>query len=173
MLGTPLWPHKGKKKWMNVLCINSNSNVVQYHQEYFFNDPSKQIRPEKNSRLNNAWFSLQKSEKQQKKGARIVQVSTIITSLPPAGRNKPDSGTYLQIPQKYFSNNQDMSKRKGCSFSKSEIARKGTEEHFYSGGICPVSIISIPLLPAKTSETAEQLVMPAACHWAPRFGFMP
>lgn len=57
-----------------------------------------------------------------------------------------------------------MSKRKGCRFSKSEIARKGTEEHFDSGGVCSVSIISIILLPAKTSKTAEQLVMFAACH---------
>lgn len=56
-----------------------------------------------------------------------------------------------------------MSKRKECSFLNSEIARKGTEEHLDCGGICPVSIISIPLLPAKTSETAEQLMMLAAC----------
>lgn len=56
------------------------------------------------------------------------------------------------------------SKSKGSSFSNSEIAKNGTQQHLDSEEICPVSIVSIPPLPSKTSEMAKQLVMLAAYH---------
>lgn len=41
VLDTPFWHYKCNKNRMSVLYINSDLNVVEYHQEYFFNDLGK------------------------------------------------------------------------------------------------------------------------------------